>query len=105
MQIANRQFENWVWKAFLADLYTRMDRPDDAQRIVQAFETRRPDVSSLTAAAIYAAVGERQRPLALLRSACDARDPDITFLKSVPAFDRLRADPEFQALLRKSGLS
>jgi TolB-like protein/Flp pilus assembly protein TadD len=104
MLIANRQFENWVWKAFLADLYVRMDRRDEAQRIVQAFETRRPGVSRVTAAALYAAVGERQRPLALLRGACDARDPDITFLQSVPAFDRLRGDPEFQALLRRSGL-
>ena len=104
MLIANRLLENWVWKAFLADLYVRMDRRDAAERIVQAFEARRPDVSRVTTAAIYAAVGERQRPLALLRGACDARDPDITFLQSVPAFDRLRGDPEFQALLRRSGL-
>lgn len=102
---ANRLFENWVWKAFLADLYMRMDRRDEAQRIVRAFETHRPAVSRVTAAAIYSAVGERQRSLELLRGAFDARDPDITFLKSVPAFDRLREDPEFQALLRRSGLS
>jgi len=102
---ADGQLENWVWKAFLADLYTRMDRPDDARQIVRAFDMRRPNASRVTTAAIYAAVRERERPLALLKKACDERDPDIGFLKSIPAFDTLRDDPAFQALLRRIGLS
>ena len=105
MLAADRLFENWLWKAFLADLYMRMHRPEDAHRIVELFEQRRPPASRVTTAAIYAAVGERERPLALLRRACDARDPDIGFLKSATAFDGLRDDSEFLALLRRSGLS
>jgi hypothetical protein len=66
---------------------------------------RRPNASRVTTAAIYAAVRERERPLALLKKACDERDPDIGFLKSIPAFDTLRDDPAFQALLRRIGLS
>jgi hypothetical protein len=97
--------ENWVWKAFLADLYMRMQRPDDARRIVRAFEMRRPNASRVTTAAIYAAVRERERPLALLEQACDARDPDIGFVKSIPAFDTLREEQAFQTLLQRIGLS
>ena len=105
MTTADGLFESWVWKAFLADLYMRMDRAEDAFGIVRSFERRRPVASRVTRAAIYAAVGERERPLALLRRACEERDPDIGFVQSMPAFDRLRSDPEFQALLRRTGLS
>ena len=102
---ANELAENWVWKAFLADLYTRMDRHSDARRIVLAFDTSRPAVSRVTTAAIYAAVGQRERALGLLQRACDARDPDIGFLRSVPAFDGLRREAIFIALLRRAGLA
>ena len=102
---ADGLMENWVWKAFLADLYMRMQRPDDARRIVRAFEMRRPNASRVTTAAIYAAVRERERPLALLEQACDARDPDIGFVKSIPAFDTLREEQAFQTLLQRIGLS
>lgn len=101
---ANELLENWVWKAFLADLYVRMDRVAEARRIVEAFHARRPVVSRVTTAAIYAAVGERERALRLLERACDARDPDIGFMQSVSAFDGLRREPGFVALLRRAGL-
>ena len=102
---ADGLFENWVWKAFLADLYMRMQRPDDAWQIVRAFEMQRPKVSLVTTAAIYAAVRERERTMALLEQAYDARDPDIGFLKSIPAFDTLRDEQAFRTLLQRIGLS
>jgi tetratricopeptide (TPR) repeat protein len=101
---ANDLFENWVWKAFLADLYTRMDRHADARRILDQFHARQPAVSRVTSAALYAAVGERERALRLLERACDARDPDVGFIRSIPAFDSLRREPGFAALLRRTGL-
>jgi len=96
--------ERWVWKSALAYLYTRMGRHPEASRIVGDFRTRRPQVSLVTTAALYAAVGERDQPLALLERACDQRDPDISYIKSLPAFESLRGDPAFQALLRRIGL-
>jgi TolB-like protein len=102
---ADALIENWLWKAFLADLYVRMQRPDDAWQIVRAFEKRQPNVSRVTTAAIYAAVRERERPMALLEQACDARDPDVGFLKSIPAFDKLRDEQAFRTLLERIGLS
>jgi TolB-like protein/tetratricopeptide (TPR) repeat protein len=105
MQTANSSIENWVWKAFLAQLYTRMDRNEEAMQIVTEFSARRPKASRVTTAALYAAVRERARPLALLQKACDERDPDIGFIKSIPTFDALRDDPAFQSILRRIGLS
>jgi hypothetical protein len=77
----------------------------DANSILRDFNSRPPQVSLVTTAALYAAAGERDRPLALLQRAYDQHDPDISFIKSLPAFDSLRDVPEFQALLRRIGLS
>jgi tetratricopeptide (TPR) repeat protein len=42
MTTADRLLESWVWKSFLADLYMRMGRPEDARGIVKLFERRPP---------------------------------------------------------------
>ena len=105
MLTADRLLDSWVWKACLADLYIRIQRPSDARHIVDAFERRRTHASHVTTAAIHAAVGGRKKALDSLRRACDARDPDIGFVKSLTAFDGLRGDPEFERILRQTGLN
>ncbi len=105
MREANALFDSWLWKANLAHLYMAMNRPGDAQQVLTEFSTFRPRVSRVTTAALYAALGERDRPLALLEQACDERDPDVGFMQSLTAFDPLRGDSAFQALLRRIGLS
>lgn len=105
MRRADSLLENWIWKTSLARLYTVMNRRESAAQIVHEFTTRRPPASLVTTAALYAAVGERDRPLALLEQACDRRDPDVNFMVSMPAFDVLRGDPAFRALVRRIGLS
>jgi TolB-like protein/Flp pilus assembly protein TadD len=94
----------WLWKSALAHVYTRMGRHDAAGQIVRTFKSRRPEVSLVTVAALFAAVGERDEPLALLTQAIDQGDPDISFIKSLLAFESLRGDRAFQALLRRIGL-
>jgi tetratricopeptide (TPR) repeat protein len=97
--------ESWLWKAHLAHLYTVMNRREDALQVVAEFDALRPQVSRLTAAALYAAVGERERPLMLLEKACTEREPDVGFMKIISPFDSLRNDPVFQLVLRRIGLS
>jgi TolB-like protein/Flp pilus assembly protein TadD len=96
--------ERWIWRSALAHAYTRMGRMDAAAQIIRTFRTDRPTVSLVTIAALYAAVGERDQSLELLNLACNRRDPDVSFIKSLPAFESLRGDPAFQAILRRIGL-
>jgi tetratricopeptide (TPR) repeat protein len=104
MHRANALYDSWLWKAYLAHLYVTMNRRDEAMQLVNEFTTRRPRVSRVTSAALYAAVGERDRTLALLEQACNNREPDVAGIVEVPVFDSLRRDPVFQSLLRRIGL-
>ncbi len=105
MREANALSDSWLWKAYLVHLYMTMNRREEAMHLLSEFDTRRPRVSLVTTAALYAAVGERDRPLALLEQACNERDPDAAGLIDVPVFDSLRGDPAFKALIRRIGLS
>jgi Tfp pilus assembly protein PilF len=52
----------------------------------------------------YAMAGDRALALDWLEKACDERDPNMVYLGIHPVLDPLRAEPRFQALLRKMGL-
>jgi serine/threonine-protein kinase len=56
------------------------------------------------AASNYAMAGDFARALDLLERAYEGRDPNIPFIGCLPIFDPLRAEPRFQALLRKMNL-
>jgi tetratricopeptide (TPR) repeat protein len=105
MHTANATYDSWLWKAYLAHLYMTMNRREEAMQLVSEFNTSRPRVSLVTSAALYAAVGERDRALALLEQACNERDPDAAGIIEVPVFESLHRDPVFQSLLRRIGLS
>jgi Tfp pilus assembly protein PilF len=50
---------------------------------------------------VYVALGEKQKALALLKQATDERVGWVIRLAVDPAFDDLRSEPEFQALLQR----
>ena len=50
-------------------------------------------------------LGDRERALRELEHLCEARSPWIRALKVEPQWDPLRADPRFQAILRKAGFT
>jgi Tfp pilus assembly protein PilF len=52
----------------------------------------------------YAMAGDRARALDWLEKACAERDPNVMYLGINPVLDSLRAEPRFQALLRKMNL-
>ena len=57
----------------------------------------------MSLAAIYARLGEKEKALEQLTKEVEADDYDL-WLKTDPAYDRLREDPQFKALLKKAGL-
>jgi hypothetical protein len=49
-------------------------------------------------------IGEHQRALDWLERAYEARDPNLPSINNREAFDMLRDQPRFQALLRRMNL-
>jgi adenylate cyclase len=56
-------------------------------------------------ARIYAGLGKKEQALDFLEKAVDDRDTGLTFLKVVPQWDSLRAEPRFVDLLRRVGFT
>ena len=52
-------------------------------------------------ACVEVGLGEHDRAISWLERAADERDGLLTWLKMFIPFDPLRADPRFQALLRR----
>jgi len=52
-------------------------------------------------AQIYIALGDKQQGLSLLQKAYETRDVYLARLKVEPAFDAVRSDPGFQAVMRR----
>jgi tetratricopeptide (TPR) repeat protein len=61
-------------------------------------------VSSYDLAAIHVALGEPEAALGLLEAAVEERAPWMLQLGGDARFDRLRADPRLEALVRRAGL-
>jgi TolB-like protein/cytochrome c-type biogenesis protein CcmH/NrfG len=53
---------------------------------------------------LYTRAGDEERALDYLEKAYEAHDPNMPSLAVDPIFDFMRADPRFQAILRKLGL-
>jgi len=55
-------------------------------------------------AALYAALGEKERAFEWLEKVYEQRSYHVVFLNADPALDGLREDPRFTDLLRRIGL-
>ena len=62
------------------------------------------DPSPFRMAMVNMALGETDRPFQLFKKAVEARDWQMALLKVEPAFDSLRSDPRFAALVDQVGL-
>jgi tetratricopeptide (TPR) repeat protein len=61
-------------------------------------------ISPLDLARLYAQVGEREKAFASLEAALTERSPGLVFLKVDRAWDRIRDDTRFAALVRSVGI-
>ena len=55
-------------------------------------------------AALYTALGRRERAFALLEEAYARHDPQLQYLIIEPGFESLRGDPRYGVLLERVGL-
>lgn len=96
------------WAAESAGWVLALDgRPDEAREILRASLARMGSayVPSSAIACIHLGLGDDAAMFEWLGRAIDERDAMMPWLKYLPAFDRVRPDPRFQALLAAIGLS
>lgn len=62
-------------------------------------------VSPFEIALVYIGLGEREQAFRWLEQALEERSFWLVLLNVDPRFDHLRADPQFQDLVRRVGLS
>ena len=86
--------------------YARAGERDEAQKVLAQLEQRAEQsyISPYTLAAIYAALGDRDKAFSLLQKAVDEGAAGQSFMKVDPAFDNLHPDPRFAELMRRLGL-
>jgi tetratricopeptide (TPR) repeat protein len=58
-----------------------------------------------SAAELSAMLGEYERAYELLEKAIEEREPEVVFMRVLPGFDSIRAEPRFQELLKRIGIS
>lgn len=91
----------------LALIHARAGRPDEARKILQELIERYREAyySPTWIGWIYLGLGDKDRAFEWFEKAYEDRDALLTFmLKVEPAFDPLRSDPRYAALLRKMNL-
>jgi tetratricopeptide (TPR) repeat protein len=90
----------------LANLYARAGRRTDALRLIEEAKelSRRQYVSPVSLAQAYIGLGDKDQAFAWLNKAFEERDTVMTSLRVEPAFDPIRSDPRFTALLKRMRL-
>jgi tetratricopeptide (TPR) repeat protein len=93
--------------ANLGALHAAWGQQEEARTILRELEapTAGQYVSPTLHAFILAGLGDTERALTCLELACEERDPQLVWMKVEPRFDRLRAEPRFQAVLRRMALA
>ena len=95
-------------KGPLGRVYGLAGRRVDARAVLQELLRDRPGPRYIAAddvAAVYIGLGETDRAFEWLQQACEERAAALMNLKVEPAFDGLRRDRRFAALLSCVGLS
>ncbi len=85
-------------------IYCMMGDKKSAQQTVSSLVSEHGDDVSYQIAAVNAACGNKDAAFAALERGYAIRDPGLTYIQQHTAFDTLRDDPRYDALLKKMGL-
>jgi len=96
-----------VTLAALGEVYAMAGRGEQAHQILGELEgfARQTYVGGNTLATLHAHLGNTDAAIEWAGKAIEQRDPLILFLRYHPAFDGLRSDPRYPALLRQMNLA
>jgi tetratricopeptide (TPR) repeat protein len=91
---------------YLGHAYARAGQTGAALSVLDQLLSRleRGYVTITPFVCLYAGLGERDRVFEWLEKAFQERDPMLFWLRSVPYFEPLHADPRFEELARRIGL-
>ncbi len=91
----------------LAQIYGLAGRKSDTRKIIRELKerSRHHYVFPSVFANAYLGLGDKERALTYLEQAYEEQDPWLFYLKVWPLLDPLRAEPRFQALLRRVNLA
>ncbi|MBI2947074.1 MAG: hypothetical protein HYY23_05475 [Verrucomicrobia bacterium] len=92
----------WVW-GVLGYAYAADGQKEPALKLLDELKGQTP-IPRVPVAQIQAALGLKREALESLQLAYEERERDLAFLRIYPLFDRLRAEPRFQELLKKMEL-
>jgi serine/threonine-protein kinase len=106
LQTARRLDNNLEIVATLGYTYGRAGQRHEAQQMLDELQqlSQKRYVSPMLGALIAVGMGEHERALGWLEQCYADRAQMMSELKAEPAFDPLRGDPRFVALLRRVGL-
>jgi TolB-like protein/cytochrome c-type biogenesis protein CcmH/NrfG len=87
--------------------YARAGQIVDAQKAIALIkqEIRSKGIGTYEIAFIYAGLGDKRNAIYWLNQAYAAHDTGLLYINVDPCLDSLRAEPEFQELVRKVGLT
>jgi TolB-like protein/tetratricopeptide (TPR) repeat protein len=91
----------------LGNVYGRAGHFSEARKTISQLEERiqKDGVGRYEIALVYIGMGRKQEAFKWLEDAYQARDVGMVYLKIDPSLDPLRADPRFDDLLRRVGLT
>jgi tetratricopeptide (TPR) repeat protein len=94
-------------RATLGHAFAVAGRRDDAIKVLNELRSLAKEryVSPYFMALIYVGLGDDRQAVAWLEKACEERQSYLILMKAEPVFDRLHADPGFQAIERRVGLA
>jgi len=97
---------NAISRAYLAYVQAGLGRRAEALDAVRELDTasKQRYVPALAFAIIYAGLGDKDHAFDWLEKAYQERFNRLAYLRTEPVWDRLRADPRFDELLRRIGL-